>query len=146
MDELCDSFLQCVKTVDGEELDMLEEMMSVLETEKETIKIREYMNKVSYNMNRYYYDFIHDIFTESSDFSFLHEIKNAAERFRSMWVYFTENEKKLTDQSLFEVRDAALETFCWIRRSIEEYNERYEMNNEMGYETDNEMGHEMDCE
>jgi len=137
MDELCDSFLNCVKTVEDEELDILEEMMNVLETEKDKKKIRKYMNKVSYNINRYYYNFIHDILTESGDFSFLHEIKNATDRFLSMWVYFTNNENKSTDQSLFEVRDAALETFCWIRRSIEDYNERQEM--------DQEIDQEMEC-
>ncbi len=122
IDELCDSFSSSVKTIDEEEIDILSGMLEGLYRMRDSKDLRAYMNGVNFHMNRYYHNFINNIFDGNKDFNYLHEIKNSCNKFRSMWLIFTANEKKSTPQDLDILRKNALDCFSWLMKSLEEYN------------------------
>lgn len=123
IDDLCDSFSLSVKTIDEEEIDILIEMIESLYNKKDDQDLRTYMNVVNYHMNRYYHNFIHNIFNNNTKFTYLHEIKNSCEKFRTMWLQFTNNEKSATLNDLNILRENALDCLSWLMKSLEEYND-----------------------
>lgn len=127
LDEICRSFITNLTTIDeNDELTILDEMIEKLETTTNTTELRKYLNKVSFHMNRYHHNFIHDIFEHNIEFDYLEDIKFNADKFRTMWVTFTQNEKMSNDNDLQQLRITALSTFHWIKRSVTEYNEKKE--------------------
>ena len=127
IDELCEAFASSTSTTDeGEEIDILNDMIENLYKLKDSKGLRDYLNKVSFHMNRYYHSFISDILRNNRDFNFIHEIKVSSEKFLDMWVIFTKNEKLSTPNDLEILRNLSLDCFSWILKSVEEFNERQE--------------------
>ena len=124
MDELCESFVLSTKTVDGDEIEILDDMINKLENITNMYELRLYMNHVSYNVNRYYFSFVREIHKTEKGFNFLDEIKNNIEDFMNSWVFYKSNESRATPSDLEVIKNKALDAFGWLKASIDENNKR----------------------
>jgi hypothetical protein len=146
LDEICKSFTKSVGAPDGEEIDILNEIIDILEGPMTYQHRRTYMNHVSFTMNRYYYAFVKDILETAVGFKYLNEIKYSCIKFIEMWTHFTQHEHTSSTSDLGIVCNAALEAFWWIKRSADRFNSS---DSEFGDESDNnvdESEHESDYE
>ena len=124
MDELCESFVLSTRTVDGDEIDILDDMIENLENISNIYDLRNYMNHVSYNVNRYYFSFVREIHKTEIGFKFLDEIKKNIEDFMNSWAFYKDNESKATPNDLEVMKNKALDAFGWIKMSINENKNR----------------------
>ena len=121
IDNLCNSFASNMNTVDGDEIDILNEMIHKLESNMSVIELRKYMDTVSYHINRYYFVFIKDILEKDVGFKFLNEIKKAGDLYINMWDFFKKNEKFSNIDDLFRLKNASLDVWGWIKLSVNEH-------------------------
>jgi hypothetical protein len=122
MDDICNSFSKSVGTTEGEEIDIIDEIIDILMGPMTPVDRREYMNHVSFTMNRYYYAFIKDILnneSKSKSCEYIYEIRYSSKKFIEMWTFFTQNESKSSPKDLVAVKDAALDSFRWIKKSVD---------------------------